>query len=111
MKNNIKATKMQLAKNHPVKMQISCVQTKKVSREHKQLSERLKRGSRARTAKEVSYYVGIDLGDKKSNYCFLDAEGNIFAEGTLATTQAEPSELFSSIRKCRIAIEVGTHSP
>ena len=33
------------------------------------------------------------------------------AEGTPGTTQAELSELYSSIPKCRIAIEVGTHSP
>lgn len=35
----------------------------------------------------------------------------MFAEGTLATTQTELNELFSSIPKCCIAIEVGTHSP
>jgi transposase len=116
MKNNSKATKTESSKKHTVKSEIRSIKTKKVSKELQQLFERLKhpmrdRGSRARTAKEVSGYVGIDLGDKKSNYCFLDAKGNIFAEGTLATTQAELSELFSSIRKCRIAIEVGTHSP
>ena len=116
MKNNSKATKMKLAKKHPVKTQISNTQTKKVSQEIEQLFERLRhpirdRGSRARAAKEISCCVGMDLGDKKSNYCFLDAKGNIFAEGTLATTQAEMSELFSSIPRCRIAIEVGTHSP
>ena len=27
-------------------------------------------------------YVGIDLGDKTSNYCFLDAEANIVVERT-----------------------------
>jgi len=31
-------------------------------------------------------YVGIDLGDKKSNYCFLDREGKFIAEGIVATT-------------------------
>jgi hypothetical protein len=116
MKNHIKATKMQLAKKHPVKTQISSTQTKKASREIEDLSGRFKHpmrnsGSQARAAKEVSFYVGIDLGDNKSNYCFLDAKGNIFAEGTLATMQTELSELFSSIPKCRVAIEVGTHSP
>lgn len=59
---------------------------------------------------DVGYCVGIDLGDRKSNYCFLDAKGNIVAEGTLVTTHAELSALFSSIPKCRIAIEVGTHA-
>ena len=116
MKNISKATKMQLAKNPAVKAQINDVQTKKVSTELEQVGKRLKhslrnRRRRARAAKEVSCYVGMDLGDKKSNYCFIDAKGNIFAEGALSTTQAELTELFSSIPKCRIAIEVGTHSP
>ncbi len=105
---------MQLAKKHSV--QISSMQTKKVSTKPDPERERLKlslrnRGSRAREAKQVRYYVGMDLGDKNSNYCFIDAKGNILAEGTLGTTQGELSELFTSIPKCRIAIEVGTHSP
>jgi hypothetical protein len=56
------------------------VKTKEVSRELQQLSERLNRSlrdraniSRAITAavNEDGFYVGIDLRDKKSNYCFL----------------------------------------
>ena len=65
MKNNIKATKMQLAKKHPVKTQISSTQTKKVSTELERVGERLKHDRRARSAKQVSCYVGMDLGDKK----------------------------------------------
>ena len=56
-------------------------------------------------------WIGIDLGDRKSNYCFLGPKGTIVTEGILATTQAEFVALLSSIPKCRIAIEVGTHSP
>ena len=56
-------------------------------------------------------WVGIDLGDKKSNYCFLNTKGNIVAEGALATIQAELTSFFSAIAKCSIAIEVGMHSP
>jgi len=116
MKNNIKAPKKQLVKKHPVKAKTSCVQTKKETRELDQPEEHLKhsprnRGYRTRATKRLSWYVGMDLGDKKSNYCCIDAKGKVFAEGTLATTQEELSELFSSMPKCRIAIEVGTHSP
>lgn len=109
MKNIIKAPKMQLAKKQS--KQINNLQTKKASIEPQPLSEPLKHRSRARAIKEVGFYVGIDLGDKKSNYCFIDVKGTIFAEGVFATTQTELSELFSSIPACRIAIEVGTHSP
>jgi len=68
------------------------------------------RGPR-RTSKESAFSVGIDLGDKKSRFCFLDAQGGIVTEDALRTTQEEFKAYFSSIPKTRIAIEVGTHSP
>jgi len=43
---------------------------------------------------EDGWFVGIDLGDRKSNHCFLDARGQIVAEGTVATTQEELEALF-----------------
>lgn len=58
----------------------------------------------------VAYYIGIDLGDKKSCYCFLDADMNM-VEGTLATTTTDFDLHFKTIPRSRIAIEVGTHSP
>ncbi len=61
-------------------------------------------------ASEVRWCIGIDLGDRNSNYCFLDAGGPIAAEGTMATTQEELETLFSALGKCRIALEVETHS-
>jgi len=59
----------------------------------------------------VEYYIGIDLGDKRSCYCILDKNSNIVADGSLATTVAELELYFKAIPKSRIAIEVGTHSP
>ena len=58
----------------------------------------------------VAFYVGVDLGDKKSYYCFLDADGNM-VEGSLTTTPTDFGEHFKAIPRSRIAIEVGTHSP
>jgi transposase len=60
---------------------------------------------------EDKFYVGIDLGDKKSNYCFLSPEGKVVEEGAMATTQTQIDAYFSEIPRCRIAVEVGTHSP
>jgi transposase len=54
--------------------------------------------------------IGIDLGDKRSKYCFLDTDGAIVAEGSLATTRGEFAAYFSVIPPARIALEVGTHS-
>jgi len=59
----------------------------------------------------VEYYIGIDIGDKKSNYCILDKNTSIAAAGKLATTVTEFELYFKAIPRSRIAIEVGTHSP
>jgi transposase len=59
----------------------------------------------------VEYHIGIDLGDKKSDYCILDRNANIVAAGNLATTVIEFEMYFKEIPRSRIAFEVGTHSP
>ena len=56
------------------------------------------------------FFVGMDLGDKKSRVCFLDGVGSIVAEAEVATTQAEMKEHFGVIPYSRISLEVGTHS-
>jgi len=56
------------------------------------------------------FFVGMDLGDKKSRVCFLDGAGSIVAEAEVATTQAEMKEHFAVIPYSRISLEVGTHS-
>ena len=61
--------------------------------------------------KPVVFYIGIDLGDKKNNYCVMDDGKEIRAEGVMATTAEEFKTCFSAIPRSRIALEVGTHSP
>jgi transposase len=57
--------------------------------------------------------AGLDLGDKYSHLCLLDAEsGEIVEESRLRTTPEAFRQRFDSIQKrLKIAIEVGTHSP
>jgi transposase len=55
--------------------------------------------------------IGVDLGDKTSRYCWLNERGEVAREGSLATTQKGLAELFAPLKRCRIALEVGTHSP
>ncbi len=72
------------------------------------------RGKRKATelkSKPVAFYIGIDLGDKRSRFCFLDEGGEIVVEGSLATTRVEFEAYFSPIARSHIALEVGTHSP
>jgi transposase len=57
--------------------------------------------------------VGVDLGDRYSYLCFLDAEsGEVIEEGRLRTTPEALRRRFCSEQQpLRIAIEAGTHSP
>jgi transposase len=55
--------------------------------------------------------VGIDLGDRSSRYCILDEQGEVLAEGSVATTRKGFAQIFGSKPRSRVALEVGTHSP
>ena len=61
-------------------------------------------------AKEVAA-IGIDLGDRTSRYCMISGTGEIVAEGNVATTSKGMAQMFGAVSRCRIALEVGTHSP
>src|SRR5262245_140709 len=117
MEKHKKSNKIESGKEQAVKMHVN-TEKQSIKREIQKLAEELGRAARERKGKKqplqvirVGFYVGIDLGDKDSNYCFLDGEAKIVAEGKLATTQAEMVALFSALPKCRSAVEVGTHSP
>jgi transposase len=55
--------------------------------------------------------IGLDLGDKASRYCVLNGAGEIIAQGSVGTTKKAMLEKFGVVGRCRIALEVGTHSP
>lgn len=55
--------------------------------------------------------IGLDLGDKHCCYCALDGEGEVIKEARVSTTKKALAQAFGSIDACRIALEVGTHSP
>ena len=55
--------------------------------------------------------IGLDLGDRSSAYCVLNAAGEIVLELRLATTPEAMKQVFGSLPRCRIAMETGTHSP
>src|ERR1700733_5031256 len=54
--------------------------------------------------------VGVDLGDKWSNYCILGLDGEKLTEGDLGTTPQEFVEFFQGMAPARVVMEVGTHS-
>jgi transposase len=55
--------------------------------------------------------VGLDLGDKFSRFCVLDAEGEELEEGRVPTTERGLRQRFGQLPPSRVALEVGTHSP
>ena len=61
--------------------------------------------------KEEPVTIGMDLGDKSSRYCVLGANGELLSEGSVATTRKAMGQKFAGMRRCRVAMEVGTHSP
>src|SRR5579885_1582926 len=55
--------------------------------------------------------IGLDLGDKTSRYCALDEDGEVLFERSVATTKKGLTQVFGALGRCRVALEVGTHSP
>jgi transposase len=54
--------------------------------------------------------IGIDLGDRKSHACVLDAAGNVFWRGTFASTRDGLATFLGAFTKATVVMEVGQHS-
>lgn len=70
----------------------------------------MKKNSSIRTLVEPGF-IGLDLSDQQSTFIGLDGAGKQVEEGKVATTRAGLRKAFGGREPCRIAIEVGTHSP
>jgi transposase len=55
--------------------------------------------------------IGLDLGDRMSRTYEVDAGGACLREGTVPTTVAGITHYFAKRERCRVVLEVGTHSP
>jgi len=70
------------------------------------------RSKSPRTEKKVQRVtIGMDLGDKTSRFCVLDPDGQVLRESRVGTTRKAMTQVFGQLGRCRVAIEVGTHSP
>lgn len=59
-----------------------------------------------------AWVVGVDLGDRSSQVCRLDAEtGAIVEEIRVSTTSASLQRYFSQVGSSRVILESGTHTP
>jgi transposase len=71
----------------------------------------LKLGQQSVATEDIAYFIGIDLGDKKSNFCFMGLGEEYLAEDQMPTTLEAFAAYFEAIPRSRVALEVGTHSP
>jgi transposase len=55
--------------------------------------------------------IGIDVGDKHSEVCVLDAAGAVVEVARIRTTVAAFQQRFAGRARAEIALEAGTHSP
>lgn len=56
------------------------------------------------------FFVGVDLGDKYSHLTTIDQDGQLVEESRLQSTRQAFERKFSNTDRCRIAMEVGSHS-
>ncbi len=55
-------------------------------------------------------FVGLDLGDRRSDLVVLDKDGELVEETRVPTTPAALQRKFSVVPRGRLALEVGSHS-
>jgi transposase len=55
--------------------------------------------------------IGLDLGDRTSRTYEVNAAGECEREATVPTTEAGITRYFEGRARCRVVLEVGTHSP
>jgi transposase len=63
------------------------------------------------TARMPKVTIGLDLGDRTSRTYEVNADGECEREATVATTVAGITHYFEHRPRCRVVLEVGTHSP
>ena len=56
------------------------------------------------------YTIGLDLGDRQSHYCVIDACGEVVSQGRVATTSTALQAAWKSYSGSVVALEAGTHS-
>jgi len=63
------------------------------------------------TTRKGSWTIGLDLGDRFSQVCVLDAAGEVGARFRVATTRKGLEGGLARYPGARVVLEVGTHSP
>ena len=68
------------------------------------------RNSEAKTIPARGTTVGLDVGDRYSQFCIFDESGEIVAEGRVRTTAETLNEHFARWARSRVVLEAGISS-
>lgn len=63
------------------------------------------------TADRPTQTVGLDVGDRSTQICVLNADGEILEEASVRTTEEAYRSRFAGGKRLRMVLEVGPHSP
>ena len=77
----------------------------------KREKEAVAKGHKRGSSRREQITIGLDLGDKTSRYCALGEDGEVLFERAIATTKKGMAQVFGALARCRVALEVGSHSP
>lgn len=62
-------------------------------------------------ATTFSQFVGLDVGDRKTHYCLLDAERTVLERGSFKTTREALEQALGGRARLRVTLEAGSQSP
>ena len=79
-------------------------------KEHTSKKQSPRQGGQKKEKGAFAFYIGIDLGDKNSDVCVLDQQGEFQEEFRLRMNGAEFQKYFAAIARSRVAIEAGGQS-
>lgn len=77
----------------------------------KQKESAMSHGQLRRMAKQETVTIGLDLSDRSIQCCILDEDGRVASRQRIPNSAAGLRGLLEGVARCRVALEVGTHSP
>jgi transposase len=67
--------------------------------------------NKLRAAIPAKMTIGLDLGDRYSYLCAVEAGGEAIESGRIQTTRSALEKRFRGVEAARVVLEAGTHSP
>jgi transposase len=75
------------------------------------MSQHITSAARMTRGQAEGQTVGLDVGDRYTALCVVDAAGDVVEEGRVRTTPAAIRQRFAAAPRHRVVLETGTHSP